>query len=149
MKGASLPTCPSVFGRDPTVPGSASLGQGCGGLATPPVSSVHPRGMPVTAAPLPLIGRTDGKALCSHSISPKLREISGVGASLQWECDPSPPRQLPDPGGNITSPDEPPHLSREGFGSGTMIGCPKHVQIQCPARKKSHFFLLLGLGSSR
>lgn len=33
MKGASLPTRPGVFGRDPAAPGSAPLGLGCSILA--------------------------------------------------------------------------------------------------------------------
>lgn len=70
-------------------------------------------------------------------------EISGVGASLQWGAIQDPwshaasPRQLPEPGGRITSPDEPPCLSQEVFRSGTMLGYPKCVQTQCPARKNT------------
>lgn len=40
----------------------------------------------------------------------------------------APPRQIPEPAERITSLDEPPHLSKEGFGSDTMLGCPQRMQ---------------------
>lgn len=67
-------------------------------------------------------------------------EISGVTAcgkdaiQAPWSHAAS-PGQLLEPGGSITSPDELPRLSQEGFDGGTMLGCPKHVQTQCPAGK--------------
>lgn len=40
----------------------------------------------------------------------------------------APPWQIPEPARRITSLDEPPGLSEEGFGSDTMLGCPQRVQ---------------------